>query len=119
VSPIACGGYNKPDQSVYLLELPATMPTSQQTPRRYHVACRRCQRSWDALYEVVTYHDLNGVRERLFLQPVAATPPSAGLGCPRCGGVRLTIVPARAIRPPRPQPPPAADADLRGRRQEG
>lgn len=95
------------------------MPTSKPTARHYRLACRRCQRAWDATYQMVAYHHLKGGRELLLLHGVAPTPAWAGLTCPHCGGQRITILPAPVIRPPRRQPSPITDAGLRWPRQEG
>jgi hypothetical protein len=72
------------------------MASKQQTSRHYHLTCRRCQRTWTATYEVVTYHDLDADQELFFLHGVPVAPPWAGIACPHCGGLRVTILPGTA-----------------------
>jgi hypothetical protein len=75
------------------------MPSKRRMSRHYRLTCRRCRRTWDAAYEVVAYHDLDGDRELFFLHGVPAAPPWSGIACPHCGGLRVSIVPAPAIGP--------------------
>jgi ribosomal protein L37E len=71
----------------------AGMDTAERMTRRYLLTCRRCGRTWEATYEVVAYHDLDGDRELWFRHGVPAVPPWSQITCAACGGQRVRILP--------------------------
>jgi hypothetical protein len=82
------------------------MSSSERARRRYHLACRRCQRTWGATYEVIAYHDLDADQELFFLHGAPVAPPWSGIACPHCGGLGVTIVPVSAPAPSGGNRPP-------------
>ena len=72
------------------------MTTQQPILCRYRLTCQRCRRTWDRVYEVLTYHDLDGDRQAYFLHGAPAMPPWSGIACPHCGGLRVKVLPATA-----------------------
>jgi ribosomal protein L37E len=69
------------------------MEAGERTTTRYLLTCRRCGRTWEATYEVVVYHDLDGDREMFFRNGAPAVPPWSEITCAACGGLRVSILP--------------------------
>lgn len=72
------------------------MATSERTPRHYRMLCRRCGGTWDAAYNVMTVHDVEGDHELFYLHGRPAMAPWSGVSCPTCGGQRVAVLPFRA-----------------------
>jgi hypothetical protein len=70
------------------------MAGAERVTRRYLLSCRRCGRSWEATYEVVSYHELDGDWELYFLNGVPALPPWSQITCAGCGGQRVAVLPS-------------------------
>jgi hypothetical protein len=63
--------------------------------------CRRCGAGWDAAYDVVSFHDVEGDQELFYLHGLPAMAPWSGLSCPSCGDQRVAVLPFRAQGPRR------------------
>src|SRR6266545_2948243 len=61
------------------------MATAERARRPYTITCRRCERSWEVTYEVITLHGLDGDLELLFLKGAPAVPPWPQVTCSACG----------------------------------
>jgi hypothetical protein len=72
---------------------------SERTLRRYRMFCRRCGGTWDAAYDVVSFHDVEGDQELFYLHGLPAMAPWSGVSCPTCGDQRATILPFRDQAP--------------------
>lgn len=66
---------------------------TQRIERYYRMYCRRCGATWDAAYELVTFHDGDG--EPFFRHGLPAMAPWS-TSCPTSAGQRLTVLPSRA-----------------------
>jgi hypothetical protein len=73
------------------------MPTERTTIQQRWLYCRRCDRTWQATYQVRTFHDDAGDHQLFYRNGAPAAAPWTA-PCPFCGGLRVTIVPG---------PPPA------------
>jgi hypothetical protein len=73
--------------------------STMRTPRRYRLHCQQCGRTWDAAYEVVSYHDLDGDHELHYRHGAPALPPWSGIGCPFCGRRHVRVLPTIPGRP--------------------
>jgi hypothetical protein len=74
------------------------LAATQRIERHYQMHCRRCGATWDAAYELVTFHDGDGDHELFFRHSLPAMAPWSS-SCPTCAGQRLTVLPFRAQAP--------------------
>ena len=72
----------------------AGMTTDTVRTRRYRLTCRRCRRTWTAVYQVGTFHDDAGDHEIYFRGGMPATAPGSAR-CPHCDGLRVVVLPSR------------------------
>jgi hypothetical protein len=70
------------------------MTIDRLVTRTYRFTCRRCHRSWEATYQVGTFHDDAGDHEVYYRGGAPATAPGSAR-CPFCGGLRVAILPGR------------------------
>jgi hypothetical protein len=61
--------------------------------------CRRCGGTWDAAYDVVTFHDVEGDQDLFYRHGLPAMAPWSGVSCPTCGDQRVAVLPFRAQAP--------------------
>jgi hypothetical protein len=69
--------------------------TEEPVPRQYRMLCLRCDHTWEATYVIVTLHDDGGDHELFYRGGAPTIDPAAG-SCPRCGGLRVRILPNHA-----------------------
>jgi len=69
------------------------MAAREWTTRRYQSLCQRCEATWTATYDVVTFHDDAGDHELFYLHGVPALAPWSGIRCPGCGDPRMKVLP--------------------------
>jgi hypothetical protein len=69
-----------------------------RTTTTYFCACRRCGHRWLHDYEVVEWTDTEGAPVQWFTDHGISVPCpyQHGVSCPRCGGIRVDVAPARA-----------------------
>jgi hypothetical protein len=72
------------------------MTIDRLVTRRYRLTCRRCQRTWEASYQVGVLHDDAGDHEVYYRDGAPATAPGS-TRCPHCGGLRVAILPSRHV----------------------
>src|SRR6266545_955345 len=54
---------------------------SERTLRHYRMFCRRCGGTWDAAYDVVTFHDVEGDQDLFYRHGLPAMAPWSGVSC--------------------------------------
>jgi hypothetical protein len=74
---------------------------SERTLRHYRMFCRRCDGTWDAAYDVVTFHDVEGDQDLFYRHGLQAMAPWSGVSCPTCGDQRVAVL---SFRPQAPNP---------------
>lgn len=75
------------------------MAASERTLRHYRMFCRRCDGTWDAAYDVVTFHDVEGDQDLFYRHGLQAMAPWSGVSCPTCGDQRVAVLSFRAQAP--------------------
>jgi hypothetical protein len=70
------------------------MTSTDPTTRPYLLGCRNCGRSWQASYQVRTFTDDAGDHQLFYRDGAPAAAPWSST-CPFCGGLRVTVLPAR------------------------
>lgn len=58
----------------------------------YLMACRRCERTWRATYQVLSFHDDAGDHRLYYREGIPVMAPES-TRCPYCGGQRVTLLP--------------------------
>jgi hypothetical protein len=68
-----------------------------RTQRTFACACRRCGHRWLHEYDVVEWTDSEGTPVQWFSDHGISVPCpyQQGVSCPRCGGIRVDVAPAR------------------------
>jgi hypothetical protein len=68
------------------------MHDQEPLTRQNRMLCLRCDRAWEATYEIRTLHDDAGDHQLFYRHGTPTMGPQA-TRCPYCGGLRVRIVP--------------------------